>query len=355
MATHCGPESSTLRTVHKTKKDRSRPNLSRLCAKTKMCSFYLRGACTRGESCSFAHDEKDIQSQPDLSCTKPCPDLLRMGFCSRSDCKYAHEDSQIRLLDLEKTDTTMTERESVTQVAADSCTTSSQMRTLPSAAEDCLSAFPVCQELKKGCQSAFHMNDFALSSTVSLGEMIFHMTHIFSALYEASPEIAKNLNAPAAVIASATAKSAWARAGVDSTALLSFRDVVRWCALPSDVLFHEVSRALETVRPPSAAASDVALQSSLKNNKHSPQRGAQSEDSDTGSQCSTNDGNDDSSNRSVSRSNSNGWETPEHSAELEEEGWREPELGVRNTFIHFSPRRCPNKARRTKSLPGRLS
>lgn len=286
----------------------------------------MRGACTRGESCTFAHNEEDLQSKPDLSCTKPCPDWLSSGRCSRPGCKYAHENSEIRQLEMEEPEAPAMECAQMPLQATQSSTTQSQM---PSFAGSCSAAHPVRQKPRTAPQVVSLMNDVALSGAVSMGEMIYHLTNIFVALYAARPDIANSLNVSADVLASATAQSAWA--GADSTALLSFQDVVRWCALPADVLCQQAPYEYQ--------------QPLVENSKRS--------DSDTWSQCSTDD---DSSNQSVTRCNSSGWETLESSEDLEEEeGWREPELGVVNTFIHFSPRRSSKRVRRSKSLPGRLN
>merc|ERR1719356_2036119 len=84
------------------KKNRSRPNLSRVCQKTKMCSFHLNGSCERAEACSFAHDPSELQPKPDLQCTKLCPHLLKKGHCAkRSSCKFAHTEYEVQAIQLE--------------------------------------------------------------------------------------------------------------------------------------------------------------------------------------------------------------------------------------------------------------
>ncbi|CAD7930539.1 unnamed protein product [Amoebophrya sp. A25] len=35
-----------------------------------MCKFFLRGTCSKGHECMFAHDEADLQRLPDLQKTK---------------------------------------------------------------------------------------------------------------------------------------------------------------------------------------------------------------------------------------------------------------------------------------------
>mmetsp|Transcript_21307 Transcript_21307/g.47058 ORF Transcript_21307/g.47058 Transcript_21307/m.47058 type:complete len:235 (+) Transcript_21307:58-762(+) len=59
--------------------------------KTKLCSFYAMGKCTRGSRCTFAHTEEDVKDTPDLYRTKPCRDFALKGFCELGDsCQFAH-------------------------------------------------------------------------------------------------------------------------------------------------------------------------------------------------------------------------------------------------------------------------
>lgn len=67
-----------------------------MCQKTKLCRFYARGMCTRGTACAFAHGDDELQPEPDLSRTKPCPVLLNTGVCEDPDCTFAHEQGEIR-------------------------------------------------------------------------------------------------------------------------------------------------------------------------------------------------------------------------------------------------------------------
>ncbi|CAD7934743.1 unnamed protein product [Amoebophrya sp. A120] len=65
--------------------------------KTKMCKFYLMGVCTKGESCMFAHDQRDLQVLPDLQKTKLCDELLEYGRCSKGKmCSFAHSKNELR-------------------------------------------------------------------------------------------------------------------------------------------------------------------------------------------------------------------------------------------------------------------
>jgi len=185
------------------------------------------------------------------------------------------------------------------------------------------------------------LNDAAIAGAMTLGEMTLHLARIFLALYEARPEIADRLKIPAEVLASSTAEKAWADAGHSSEALLSFRDLARWCALPSDLMPQDAA-----IPQPGASTEAEPLQASLKQFKRSTSRGS---DSDMWSQCSTDDGSSDLSLSPVV-SDRSGWQTPERYEDLEED-WREPELKVMNTFIHFSPRKLSNRVRRARSVP----
>merc|ERR1719235_2433696 len=58
--------------------------------KTQLCRFHLKGICCKGESCSYAHSETELQPAPDLAKTKKCRTLILKGICKNPDCKYAH-------------------------------------------------------------------------------------------------------------------------------------------------------------------------------------------------------------------------------------------------------------------------
>lgn len=338
------PVASTVPKSRASKQGRSRPNLSRVCQKTKICSFYLRDACTRGKSCTFAHDEQELQPKPDLSCTKPCPDLLSIGHCTRPDCKYAHNDCEIRQLDIEGAYSPGMQHEQMPKLATTPDNSHNQANSILS-----LAASPVRQPPRTAPQVVSRLNDAALCGALPMGEMISHLTRIFLSVYEARPDIATRLKIPADVLAFATAENAWADAGIDKTAPLSFHELVRWCALPPDMLLQEVPPEDSQSQPMQTTDNTLPM---LKNCKRSTRSGGSCEDSDLWSECSTDEG---SSDHSVSRCNSARWPTPESSEDLAEEGWRNPELKVMNTFIHFSPRKCSNRARRAQSVPSRLS
>jgi len=71
--------------------------LGSACRKTRLCSFYSQGFCSRGSSCNFAHGEEELQRTPDLSRTKLCPNLLKYGECRRgAECRHAHSLAELR-------------------------------------------------------------------------------------------------------------------------------------------------------------------------------------------------------------------------------------------------------------------
>jgi len=65
--------------------------------KTRLCKFYVKGKCKRGQACTFAHGDTEVQPQPDFFRTQLCVDFVRSGMCALgSSCKYAHSPQEIR-------------------------------------------------------------------------------------------------------------------------------------------------------------------------------------------------------------------------------------------------------------------
>lgn len=65
--------------------------------KTRLCKFFRKGQCTRGEACTFAHGRRQLRPQPNLYRTQPCIDFLKTGGCSFGDgCRYAHHLEEVR-------------------------------------------------------------------------------------------------------------------------------------------------------------------------------------------------------------------------------------------------------------------
>lgn len=56
-----------------------------------MCKYFLENACRKGDSCSHAHSESELQQKPVLSKTRMCKQILRSGNCNDPDCAFAHE------------------------------------------------------------------------------------------------------------------------------------------------------------------------------------------------------------------------------------------------------------------------
>lgn len=61
-----------------------------------MCQYHLQGLCKRMEKCNFAHSFDELKSQPDLRCTKYCPNLKKFGCCEVAKCSFAHDKTEIR-------------------------------------------------------------------------------------------------------------------------------------------------------------------------------------------------------------------------------------------------------------------
>lgn len=65
-----------------------------LLVKTKMCSFFMLGQCTRGDVCRYAHNAEELQRVPDVFRTKFCPTLAESGSCNDERCRFAHSKVQ---------------------------------------------------------------------------------------------------------------------------------------------------------------------------------------------------------------------------------------------------------------------
>eukprot|EP00929_Paragymnodinium_shiwhaense_P030769 TRINITY_DN17379_c0_g1_i1.p1 TRINITY_DN17379_c0_g1~~TRINITY_DN17379_c0_g1_i1.p1 ORF type:complete len:462 (+),score=80.80 TRINITY_DN17379_c0_g1_i1:98-1483(+) len=63
--------------------------------KTRLCRFYAKGICKRGEGCTYAHTEAELRALPDVFRTKLCPLLSRTGRCMLVDCTYAHKEDEL--------------------------------------------------------------------------------------------------------------------------------------------------------------------------------------------------------------------------------------------------------------------
>ncbi|CAE7254973.1 ZFP36L1 [Symbiodinium sp. CCMP2592] len=73
--------------------------LMELVQRTIMCKFFRAGLCNRGNGCTFAHDEAELLSAPDLYKTSLCSKFQRSGFCKKgANCRYAHGTEELRVL-----------------------------------------------------------------------------------------------------------------------------------------------------------------------------------------------------------------------------------------------------------------
>jgi len=58
---------------------------------TKMCIFFQNGSCTRGSSCTFAHDIQSLRQKPNLCKTQLCTAFMKTGVCPAGwSCNFAH-------------------------------------------------------------------------------------------------------------------------------------------------------------------------------------------------------------------------------------------------------------------------
>lgn len=70
---------------------------------TKLCEFFARKRCKRGDKCQFAHYKEQLQPKPDLFKTIPCA-RFDQGRCTQgTKCKYAHGNEELRTMSLTRT------------------------------------------------------------------------------------------------------------------------------------------------------------------------------------------------------------------------------------------------------------
>mmetsp|Transcript_73747 Transcript_73747/g.130815 ORF Transcript_73747/g.130815 Transcript_73747/m.130815 type:complete len:430 (-) Transcript_73747:110-1399(-) len=58
--------------------------------KVDMCKFFRQGKCLLGTSCTFAHDESELQQRPNLHRTSACFAFWKGKCRAGDDCKYSH-------------------------------------------------------------------------------------------------------------------------------------------------------------------------------------------------------------------------------------------------------------------------
>eukprot|EP01054_Gregarina_sp_Poly1_P005979 Gregarina_sp_Poly_1__5978@NODE_314_length_9596_cov_167_192570_g269_i0_p4_GENE_NODE_314_length_9596_cov_167_192570_g269_i0NODE_314_length_9596_cov_167_192570_g269_i0_p4_ORF_typecomplete_len369_score51_94zfCCCH/PF00642_24/8_3e06zfCCCH/PF00642_24/0_0067zfCCCH/PF00642_24/4e06zfCCCH_3/PF15663_5/1_1e10zfCCCH_3/PF15663_5/0_002Torus/PF16131_5/7_4e08Torus/PF16131_5/1_7e02Torus/PF16131_5/0_023zf_CCCH_4/PF18345_1/0_00035zf_CCCH_4/PF18345_1/35zf_CCCH_4/PF18345_1/1_6e02zf_CCCH_4/PF18345_1/0_087zfCCCH_4/PF180 len=63
--------------------------------KTRFCLFFQKGACIKGASCSYAHNQQELRPAPDLIKTRLCQDWIN-GSCNSRSCKFAHGRHELR-------------------------------------------------------------------------------------------------------------------------------------------------------------------------------------------------------------------------------------------------------------------
>lgn len=65
--------------------------------KTKLCTFFENGTCTRGEDCYFAHNTDEMRKKPVFMKTRLCKEFIEMGSCNNGvRCNFAHGRSELR-------------------------------------------------------------------------------------------------------------------------------------------------------------------------------------------------------------------------------------------------------------------
>lgn len=76
---------------------RQPPKESHTFDNTRLCRFYTKGMCKRGDACTFAHGVEHLQPRPDFYRTQWCYDYIKNGVCQAGgDCRFAHCEEDLR-------------------------------------------------------------------------------------------------------------------------------------------------------------------------------------------------------------------------------------------------------------------
>jgi len=71
--------------------------------KTRLCKFFEKGRCRRGQACTFAHGGHELAPAPDFYRTQLCLDFFRVGDCPMGrSCNFAHSAEEVRLSQIPK-------------------------------------------------------------------------------------------------------------------------------------------------------------------------------------------------------------------------------------------------------------
>lgn len=89
MASQCPNQSGLEAPAAAGKVRRSQKEISRQLRKTKMCTYYLKGACPFAEECAFAHTLGELKAQPNLKKTRICKFWMKAS-CIDDKCNFAH-------------------------------------------------------------------------------------------------------------------------------------------------------------------------------------------------------------------------------------------------------------------------
>jgi len=76
-------------------KKTNRSGINRQLCNTRLCLYYMKGACTYGDACTFAHSPSSLHAAPDLQKTRLCK-AFNQGCCIDTECRFAHGDEELR-------------------------------------------------------------------------------------------------------------------------------------------------------------------------------------------------------------------------------------------------------------------
>eukprot|EP00927_Polykrikos_kofoidii_P071920 TRINITY_DN68108_c0_g1_i1.p1 TRINITY_DN68108_c0_g1~~TRINITY_DN68108_c0_g1_i1.p1 ORF type:complete len:420 (-),score=51.42 TRINITY_DN68108_c0_g1_i1:157-1416(-) len=363
----------------------ARANLSKLCQKTRLCSFHGNGVnCPYGVTCTFAHGENELRSSPNLQYTKLCASLFGKGKCpGPGRCKFAHDQHEVRAVSHVRHQNNVIdgfqrfahdENKVRPRSTKSSGNTSPVSETrAPSEEENSSGTSPMLHWLFQliaamtfapshdDCHLLSTLHKASTAGALEKDDMSRHLACVFADAHSAFPSLALNKLSPA-LLASTTVDRIWVAAGHDGEKRLTFKEMVHQCLdqqhAPRKEAFNERLSSRSATPPLDPLHEEGDALTNAQSDKIDPE-------SEEGSKGSTTEGDFDESVSVCASWRSPSFEEPRgtniHSSlQTTQGGAQQPDepssvlVRVHKTFFHFDESDediCGNKSRRPRSVP----